>query len=424
MNLESGLISKIVSRDDLLFVLDERITEAYFDEYSEVYRAILDYYTTYSTVPERETLNSFFPNFQFVDNGEPLRFYVDKLKEKYKKNLYNKGLVEVAELIKSDVEAAEKKLQALLTTSKTNIKTGVDLDVRLGIEARKTEYLNKKDHLGVDGYETPWESLNNYTCGYHNGELIVWTAKPKMCKSWLLIWQARHIWRECGVPVLFLTREMRPESIQTRLHAVECKLPYDLLKRGLLSDEQQKAYFNYLDSLAEVDADKTFTIIGYDLTDCTGGVSSIVPKVERYLMNGGVLFVDGIYLLPDDRGEKDWKAIVNVSTDLKNLAQSYNIPVVATTQHNMEDKSDVPRFDGVAYGKYLVQFVDALIGISRSPTDRNLDRGRVHILAQREGDIGDFPINMKFNPIDFSQAYEKTVEETNYEDEDDEDMKY
>jgi len=154
-----------------------------------------------------------------------------------------------------------------------------------------------------------------------------------------------------------------------------------------------------------------FTILGYDLSDSSGGVSSIVPKVERYLLGGGVLFVDGVYLLPDDRGEKDWKAIVNVSMDLKNLAQTYNIPVIATTQHNMEDKSDKPRMDGTAYGKYLVQYVDGLIGIGRSEQDRNLGVGRVYQLAQREGDLGDFMINMKFTPIDFSQVFEKKVEE-------------
>jgi hypothetical protein len=93
--------------------------------------------------------------------------------------------------------------------------------------------------------------------------------------------------------------------------------------------------------------------------------------------------------------------------DLKNLALRYDIPIVATTQHNMEGKGDILSFEGVAYGKYLVQFVDALIGISRSDSDRKLNRAKVEILGQREGDLGDFFINMKFDPIDFSELTDR-----------------
>jgi replicative DNA helicase len=378
-------------------------------------------------VPEKETLQSFFPNFEFSESSEPLQFFLDEIKKKHKKNLYNKGLIEIVELMKDDIDGAEQKLQQLLSTSKTEIKTTIDLDVRANADLKKLEYEGKKNHLGIDGYETPWEYLNNLTGGFHNGELIVISARPKMCKTWLLTWIARHIWRECNVPEVFITKEMRPVAIRDRLAAIETGLPYDALKRGFLTDIQQSKYYEYLDKLeAEREAgEPTLIIPGYSLSDTLGGVSSLIPKVEQHLLGGGVLLVDGLYLLPDDRGEKDWKAIVNISMDLKNLALAYNIPVIATTQQNMADKNPTPTFEGAAYGKYLVQFVDAFLGIGRNVTDRNLGRGRIYMLGQREGDIGDFPINMKFSPVDFSQAFEKTVEDTNqFDDEDDEIERY
>lgn len=418
MNLESGLITSIETKEDLLLVLSERITEDFFDEHKEVYNSIIDYYKKYSTVPEKETLKSLFPNFQFSDSNEPLKFFIDKIKDKHKKNLYTKGLVEVAELMKSNIDEAEKKLQKLVTSTRNVIRSGVDMNVRAEVDKAKEAYLKRKDALGIDGYSTPWNSLNNLTCGYHKGELIVWTARPKMCKTFLLIEQARHIWREHNVPIVFVTKEMSQKAIMDRLYALECRLPFGALRSGMLSNDQQKAYFDYLDKLEEEEKNSTapFIVTGYDLADGLNGVSSFIPKIEQHLMGEGVLFVDGLYLLPDDRGEKDWKAIVNISMDLKNLALQYNIPIVATTQHNMEGKSEQPRFDGVAYGKYLVQFVDGLIGISRTKIDRDFERGRIWMLGQREGDIGDFPINMKFNPLDFSEAQDKTVK---YEDDED-----
>jgi len=405
MNVESGLITKIETKDDLLLVIDERITEDFFEVHGEIFKAIRDYYSKYGAVPEKETICGLFPNFQFSETNEPLAFFIDQIKKQHKKNIYNIGLREVAELLRTDVDLAEIKLQRLLSTSKAAIKSGVDVDIRGVGEILKARYASRENGLGIDGYSTPWAYLNNITCGYHNGELIVWTARAKKGKSWLLLAQAVHIWREYNIPIIFVTKEMTPISIVERLCALETRLPYEAIRHGLLSKAQKKIYTDYADSFKEEKV--RFQIPGYDLSDSSSGVSSFIPKVESYLSEGGVLFVDGVYLIPDDRGEKDWKAIVNVSMDLKNLALRYNIPVIATTQHNMEGKGDVVSFEGVAYGKYLVQFVDALIGLSRSDSDRKLNRGKVTILGQREGDLGDFFINMKFDPIDFSELVDR-----------------
>jgi replicative DNA helicase len=410
INIELGLISKIESKEDFLLVLDERIKPEFFEEHGEIFQTILDHYTKYQAVPERETLERVFPNVVFYEGQEPLQFFIDKIKEKQKKKIYSAGLAEVAGLLSENVDEAEKKLQKLLITAKTQIKTGVDLDMVANAETRIAEYQKRKETIGIDGYSTSWDYLDGLTCGFHNGELIVIIAKQKMCKTWILLWIARHIWREYGVPVVFVTREMGPKAIRRRFEAIECKLPYGALKSGLLTASQEKAYSEYLRKTEKNEEGlPKFVTVGFDLTDATSGVSSIVPKVEQYLLGGGVLFIDGLYLLPDDKGESDWKAMVNIATALKNLALGYNIPVVATTQHNLEDRSDIPRLEGAAYGKYIVQFADVILGISRSDTDRQTHRGGIHVLGQREGDIGNFMINMKFDPLDFSQLSAKYV---------------
>src|ERR1035437_7004255 len=226
---------------------------------------MLDYYKKYLTVPGKEVVSSFFPNFEFSDTDEPLAFFVDEIKKKHKKNIYNTGLLEVVELMKEDIDSAEQKLQQLLSTSKTEIKTSIDLDVRSNAEKTKLEYEEKKGHLGIDGYEMPWEYYNNLTGGVHKGELIVWSARPKIGKTWIATWIAKHIWRECNVPIVFITKEMRPRAIKDRLSAIETGLPYDALKRGFLTDAQQRFYYDYLDRLKEEKAEgyPDFIIPGY-----------------------------------------------------------------------------------------------------------------------------------------------------------------
>jgi len=418
MNLETGLISKIETKEDLLHVIDERVKVDFFEEHEEVFKEILNHYSKYQTVIEKDTLAKLFPNFKFSESNEPLQFFIDKIKEKHKKKLYTKGLTEVAELMSKDINDAEKKLQQLLLKSKNEIKSGIDLDIRVGAESRIAEYLKKKGTAGVDGYSTSWPYLDDLTCGYHGGELVIWIAKQKIGKTWIALWQARHIWREHRVPCVFVTKEMGRNAIWTRIETIECKLPYKALKRGFLTEEQQARYFQYKRDLEKDTEMPEFIVHDVDLSDSRAGVSSLVPLVERYLLNGGALFVDGLYLLPDDRGETDWKAMVNIAADLKSLALGYNIPIITTTQHNLDDKSNVPHIEGAAYGKYIVQFADVILGIGISETDKAMHRGGIYILGQREGDIGNFIINMNFDPIDFSQQMIKTVDMYNeYDDE-------
>jgi replicative DNA helicase len=210
---------------------------------------------------------------------------------------------------------------------------------------------------------------------------------------------------------------MGVKAIRRRCRAIALKIPYDSLRRGILTKDQKERYYRYIEEVEKNPELAPFVVLGHDLTDGTSGVSSIIPKIERYLTNGGVLFIDGIYLIPDDRGEKDWKAITNVAMDLKILAQRYRIPIITTTQYSMQSKADRPHLEGAAYGKYVVQYADLILALSRDDVDIEADRGKIHVLGQREGDTGEFSINMKFDPIDFSQRNDKSISDNDDDDE-------
>jgi hypothetical protein len=60
--------------------------------------------------------------------------------------------------------------------------------------------------------------------------------------------------------------------------------------------------------------------------------------------------------------------------------------------------------DNIAYAKYVAQYVDALLSIAQSKADKDAALAKIYLLAQREGDVGEFPIRFQFDPfIDFSQ---------------------
>ena len=416
MDIEAGLISKIKSKEDLMYLLDEQITDKFFLQYSEVYNEIISHYKKYQTVPDLEVIANAFPKFIPSNSEQPIEFFVDRLKSRFKLNLYKDGLGEAIPLLSSgNVEDAEKIIQSIVSTSKREVKSGKDLDIRMSTDSRMEDYLSKKEFYGIDGIRSGWESLDDLTLGYHPGDLVTFIAETKKGKTWLLTYQAHEIWWNQRIPVLFLTKEMHPEAIRKRFDAIHCKLPYDSLRRGQLDPKQESVYFDYLEKVK--DDDIPFVVLGYSLDDTSATVSSLVPKVERYLSDGGILFVDGLYLMDDDRGETDWRGIVNIAKDLKNLAQKYSIPVITSSQAKIEGKSYIPNMENIAYGKYIAQYVDALLSIAQDAQAKVAEMLYIFLLAQREGDVGNWVINFQFNPfIDFS---EKKISRVGIEDSDD-----
>lgn len=424
MDIEAALITKIVDggKEAFLQVMDERIKPDFLASYPDIFEDIYKHFSKYKKVPEMDVVLDGYPTFIPVLSEEPLEYFVDAIKKRHKKHIYTDGISQALKRFKTgDIDALEKELQQLIIKARTEIKVSSDIDLRDHVENRKADYLKKKAVAGIDGYATGWDSLDEMTTGLHGGDLVVYIAEAKHGKSWILCNQAYEIWKNERVPILMLTKEMKPEIIRKRVEAIHCRLPYDALRKGRLSEQQEKWYFQQLEELHNNDV--PFVIMGYSLDDDGAGVSSLVPKVDRYLSDGGVLFVDGLYLMDDDRGAEDWRAIVNIGKDLKSLGMNYNIPVVGSTQAQIQGKNYVPNMENIAYGKYLVQYVDALLSIAWSEQNRVNDEAQVHLLAQRDGDVGMFMINFGFNPLNFTQKAMRTREESEEDDWDEEDEK-
>jgi replicative DNA helicase len=393
----------------LFLLIDEQIEESFFIKHGDIFASIMKHYKSYHTVPGKEEIASVFPSFEFVESDQPLKYFIDALKQRRKKNILSASIEAAIPLVKSkSVEEAEIVLRTALTTIKREIKTSSDIDVRDNTDARKEVYLSLKEVVGIDGMTSGWEALDDLTMGYHKGDLVVFIAEPKRGKTWLLIWQAYHAWKNENCPILILTREMRPQAIEKRFDAIACKLPYNSFRRGLLSSAEEKRYEEYLNSL------KTnvnpFVILGYSMEEKAASVSSLIPKIEKYLIDGGALFVDGLYLMEDDFGETDWRGLTNIARDLKNLAQTYKIPIIATTQAKIEGKGTAPGMENIAYAKYIAQYVDALMSIQQDEKMKLASMARIFLVAQREGDVGYFPINFQFDPfVDFSQKATATI---------------
>jgi replicative DNA helicase len=126
-----------------------------------------------------------------------------------------------------------------------------------------------------------------------------------------------------------------------------------------------------------------------------------------------VLWVDGAYLVKtQNRGAKRWEQVAEVCEGLKaGVADTLNIPVVASFQFNRQQKKgDKGDLDNIAYSDAVGQISSVILGLGLSDDEgsvENLYKRKIDVLKGRNGEVGSFDINWKFdigpNFMDFSE---------------------
>jgi len=195
--------------------------------------------------------------------------------------------------------------------------------------------------------------------------------------TWCEVVLAVHCWRMGYKPLLF-SREMAVSQIVRRADAVHAQLPYQRFRSGHLTSEELNRWERVLkDMKGALD----FIVTGDD--DGILGVSGVVAKIRKYKPD--MVFIDGGYLIEDDRGAKaNWERWSNVCRDLKKAAQVEKLPILLTHQFNKEGLGDKGDGDTLKYGDVKMWF-DVMIGIYQS---ENLTRDKealLKIIKLREG---------------------------------------
>jgi hypothetical protein len=87
------------------------------------------------------------------------------------------------------------------------------------------------------------------------------------------------------------------------------------------------------------------------------GVAWLQSKIEQYRPD--VTFVDGLYLMNDDRSTKrtaDWQRVMHISRDIRQMILEAHVPVVATMQANRAAaKNSSAELDEIAFADAVGQ---------------------------------------------------------------------
>lgn len=410
MDFNKLMLAKVLQEQDLSPLMERNVSVEMLPTADDqlMLNFILDFREKYGAVPSVGLFESEFPDAvlpQYVP--DPLPFYVDRVVEQAVRNFairdvltISKGLARAGDSPFETVGALRSKLTDL---SRYEAR-GLEEDARDTALSTWDDYLLSKEHGGLIGIRTPWQTMDDQTQGWQEEMYVGIGARPKTGKTWFMLWVAYIAYLE-GKKVLFFNKEVATKVMRRRLTAMRFKLDYKLFKEGLLTDADEKRVREGLEKWAKEKGSGWLKF--YHSANTTTQVRAKVDELDPDLV-----VVDGAYLYTPSNGTKGAKGFEvqqAVSRDLKALAAETRKPTVISIQLNRggdlkqrTSKNGVAPITmaDIAGSDAFAQDVDVFYALEQTPDMKSCQQLKILPLALRE-DAGDpFLVHWGFNPVE------------------------
>lgn len=415
------IISKILSTKDISILDDNLLSVDYFVGYENEYNFIVDHTKEYGSVPDKVTFLSKFPELELVEVTESDRYLVDTIREEY---LYYKSVPvvqKVAELLKTDSNAAAEYMIHALKDLEPNYRLS-GTDIVSDAEERYNQFVERKDHQEDWFFTSGFEELDELIHGIQREEeYFVIFARTNQGKSWVLEKICTHVW-QIGFNVGYISPEMGASSIGYRFDTLYKNFSNKGLMWGKDTVEQEQ-YKDYIDELKQKQ-NKFIVATPNDFTRKIT-VSKLRNWIKQYKLD--LIAIDGITYMTDERfvrGDNKTTQLTHISEDLMSLSMEMKVPILIVVQANRsgvaeDDNDGTPELETIRDSDGIAQNASKVISI-RQTKDGIL---KLEVKKQRFGavggklnykwsiDTGDFMFIPSYDDAESSEKTERKVRE-------------
>ena len=392
-NTESKLISAVLE-DKQMHVMLQANADKLLRTHGDIWEFIRHYFEQNSSMPPTSLIVEKFRDFEPVQGIGSTKHHLDELQAEY----LNDNLKDILRNAATEVQSGKgvEALEGLISkTSELKKDTAVirDIDVT-DLESAVAYYENvqKQNELGQIGIKTGLPGFDNYLpAGIMPGQLGVFLAYPGIGKSWLSLYFAVQAWKQ-GKSPLIISLEMSETEVRNRV--------FTIMGDGLWSHRQLSAGNVEIDTLKmwhkkHVEGRPEFHIISND----SGGEvtpSVIRGKIDQY--SPDLVIVDYLQLMsPNQKSESEVVRMKNLSRELKLLAISDEIPIIAISSATPDDvnKLDtVPTLGQTSWSRQIAYDADFVLAMGRGT---NSDILECVFRKNRNGFMGEFLVQVDFD---------------------------
>ena len=392
-NTESKLISAVL-KDKQVHVLLQANVDTILRTHNDIWTFIRNYSEHNGTVPPTELVVEKFRDFAPVEGIGATKYHLEELQSEF----LNDSLKDLLRTTASEVQSGQsvKALEELITkTSELKKNTSVIRDVDVtDIDDAIVYYqqLKEQQELGAVGIKTGLPGFDNYLpAGIMPGQLGVMLAYPGIGKSWLSLYFAVQAWKQ-GKSPLIISLEMSETEVRNRAFTImgEGLFSHRKLSNGQVEIDDLKRWHK-----KEIAGKPQFHIISND----SGGditPSVIRGKIDQYKPD--FIVVDYIQLMsPNQRADNETVRMKNLSRELKLLAISEQIPIIAISSATPDDvtKLDtVPTLGQTAWSRQIAYDADWVLALGRAT---NSDVVECVFRKNRNGFMGEFLVQVDFD---------------------------
>ena len=215
-------------------------------------------------------------------------------------------------------------IDEFIDTVQPLFETKIDADDGTDIGDYLRQGLDKIFHSGLS-VSTGLTKLDVEIGGLFKGDLTLIAARPGLDKTTL----ALQIAKTTPEPVLFFSFEMKMPQITAKLINSVTGIPMIPILQNTLNDDQRRRV------LAASPKIEKYTISFFDKSDSFQTVLSQIRKGIRK-QKAGLVVIDYIQQIDGGKGNNPNERIGYISRQLKKLAMSEDIPILALSQFSRE----------------------------------------------------------------------------------------
>jgi replicative DNA helicase len=392
-NLEAKTLSAVLN-DKQVHVLLQANVAVLLRTHNDVWDFIRNYYEQNQTVPPVNIVKQEFSDFDYSPETGATKHHLEELRQEY----LNDNLKLMLRSAASDIQDGKAKdaLDHLITETANIMRitsTVRDLDVtNIDDAVSHFETIQKMQEAGAWGIRTGLKGFDNYLpAGITPGQLGVILAYPAIGKSWMVLYLAVQAWL-LGKSPLVVSLEMTEAEVRNRVITI---LGNGMWSHRKLSSGQVETDM-YRKWAAKMFEGKTaFHIISND------GLGEVSPsvlrgKIDQY--HPDIVFVDYLNLMTSNqRTDNEVVKMKNLSRELKLLAISEQVPIVAissATPDDVTDMNSVPTLGQTSWSRQIAYDADWLLALGRAA---NSDVLEAVFRKNRNGMLGEFVVQVDFD---------------------------